>query len=217
MDGYVAFFDLDDTVFSINSGKLMVRYAAENGLMKKRQIVWLYLFAMAYRMHILTEKFIMSKIAQFLKGLPEEKLVRYTEEIFKRFLKDSIRQQAKDAIQKHKENGAQVIILSASTPYICRQVQAHLNLDGYLCSELQVIEGRLSGKPLKDYCYGREKANRIYNYCQENQLKPDDSWYYGDAPSDRPAMEAVGNPVCISPGRHMQRVARKKNWRVEFW
>lgn len=217
MAGYVAFFDLDDTVFSINSGKLMVRYAAENGLMKKTHILLLYFFAMAYRVGILSEEFIMSKIASFLKGLPEEKLISYTENIFHRFLKDSIRDQAKKTVQNHQKNGGKVVILSASMPYICRQVQQYLKMDGYICSELQVINSKLSGQPLGDYCYGDEKANRIHRYCEENQFSPAVAWYYGDATSDRAAMEAVGHPVCVSPGKQMERLAKRKNWQIEYW
>ncbi|MBN2424223.1 MAG: HAD-IB family hydrolase [Calditrichaceae bacterium] len=217
MAQYAAFFDLDDTVFSINSGKLMARYAAQNGLLKKKHIVQTYLLGLGFILNILSEKFVMERIAGFLKGLDESKIIRFSEEIFDKFIKDSIREKAVSEIERHRKSGGTTVILSASTPYICSQVKRYLNMDDMICSELEVIDGKLSGSPIAEYCYDQEKARRIRAYCLEHGFNPKEAWYYGDAVSDRPALETVGHPVCVSPGRKMARLAKKNNWEIVYW
>ena len=107
-----------------------------------------------------------------------------------------------------------VVILSASTKYLCNLVEEYLKLDDVICSELQVCNGFFTGKITGDYCHGREKLNRALEYCHSNKLRIEDAYYYADSIADIYVLERVGNPICVSPDRKLKRVAAKRNWRI---
>jgi phosphoserine phosphatase len=90
-------------------------------------------------------------------------------------------------------------------------------MDDIICSELEVINGFMTGRPVGNLCYGKEKLNKIIEYCEKNNSTPPESWYYADAIVDLPALSLVGFPVCINPDRKLSREARRKGWPIFSW
>jgi phosphoserine phosphatase len=54
-------------------------------------------------------------------------------------------------------------------------------------------------------------------YCKKNNCSPLNSWYYCDSISDLPALEIVGNPVCVNPDRKLKKTAIKRGWKILSW
>jgi phosphoserine phosphatase len=96
-------------------------------------------------------------------------------------------------------------------------VADHLKIDKIICSRLEVMNGLLTGVPEGNLCYGKEKLIRLNAYCEKNNNKLEDSWYYGDSISDLPALEAVGHPVCVNPDRQLRRKAAANGWKISRW
>ena len=44
-----------------------------------------------------------------------------------------------------------------------------------------------------------------------------DSYAYADSYSDRPLLEAVGNPAAVNPDPSLYRHAKRKHWRIYEW
>jgi phosphoserine phosphatase len=93
----------------------------------------------------------------------------------------------------------------------------YLGMDDILCSELEAVNGILSGRPVGTFCFGEEKAVRLKQYCEKNNSKLQDAWYYGDSISDLPALSIVGHPVCINPDKKLERIALKNGWKIFYW
>ena len=96
-------------------------------------------------------------------------------------------------------------------------VAEHFRLDDIICSDLEVVNGLYTGKSVGAYCFREEKAVRLKDYCEKNNSAPELSWYYGDSIDDLPALDIVGNPVCVNPDKKLLKVARQKGWRVYEW
>jgi phosphoserine phosphatase len=75
----------------------------------------------------------------------------------------------------------------------------------------------LTGNPVGTFCFEDEKRIQLIKYCSENNLSPDSCYYYGDSVSDLPALEAVGNPVCVTPDKKLLLIAERRNWKVLNW
>ncbi|HID39332.1 MAG TPA: HAD-IB family hydrolase [Calditrichaeota bacterium] len=211
---YVAFFDLDNTIFRVNSGKLMVEHALENGLMKRKDIFRTALLSFAYRLSLISAEMIMAKMSALLKGTSEKEMVQFSRKLFDEKLKEYIRADMVEEIRRHRENGGLTVILSASTTYMCKPVVEYLGMDDLVCSEMEVQDGLLTGRPKGAYCYGTEKVHRLYAYCQEHGFNPETAWYYADSHSDIPVLEIIGHPVCVSPDARLAAVARERSWAV---
>jgi len=70
-------------------------------------------------------------------------------------------------------------------------------MDDIICSELEVKDGVLTGKPKGNLCYGNEKLVRLREYCEKNNTDVDDAWYYGDA-----IIDPAGAQYCWTSGLH---------------
>ncbi len=211
---YVAFFDLDNTIFTVNSGKIMVEHALQNGLMKRKDIFRTMLLSLGYRIGVISPEMIMTKMSALLKGTAEEDMIRFSRKLFEGKLKDYIRTDMVEEIRRHKKNGGRTVILSASTGYMCKPAMDYLKMDDMVCSEMEVHDGLLTGRPVKAYCYGSEKVHRLEAYCQEHGFDPAAAWYYADSYSDLPVLEIVGHPVCVSPDDRLMAIARSRNWTI---
>ena len=135
-------------------------------------------------------------------------------DVFNDSLVEIIRPEIMVTLEKHrKQNGAVVLLSSASTP-ICEPVSKYLGLDDVICTQLGSDHGILNGATKGKLVYGREKKHRLLSYCKEHGYDPKDAYYYGDSYTDHHVMEAVGHPVAVSPDRRLLKIATAKNWSI---
>lgn len=214
---YAAFFDLDRTIIRINSGEILVRQAYRNGLMSRIDILKGLYFTILYKLNLKPTEQIIEGMARWMAGLPETAVINLSREIFQTFLLQAIRPEIYKAIQFHKKKNAEVVLLSASMPYICSQFEAHLKLDNSICSRLEVVAGKFTGRSVGRFCFGKEKATRLTRFCKEKNYALHETYYYADSISDFDALHAVGHPVCVKPDKKLARVAKQKGWEIYPW
>ena len=77
--------------------------------------------------------------------------------------------------------------------------------------------GRLSGHLDAPPLVGQARAAWARRYAANAGVDLKRSWAYGDSFSDRPLLEAVGNPVAVNPDARLYRFASDKKWHVEDW
>lgn len=214
---YIAFFDLDRTITKAISGRALARGAFRKGLMKKPDLAYAIYLGILYRLKLADPVMIMGKMVGWVKGLPEKALDDLCSDVFLKVMMPSIHPQAIDELKMHKANNAKTVILSSSVVAMCKAVADYLGIDDIICSELEAVDGFLTGRPKGNLCYGEEKVVRLKEYCEKNNTTPSDSWYYGDASIDRPALGIVGFPVCINPERKLKKAAVYNGWKIKYW
>jgi len=129
----------------------------------------------------------------------------------------SVYPQALEEIRMHSGKSARTVILSSTPSSVCRVMTESLGMDDFICSQLEVTEGLLTGRSVRPLCFGEEKAVRLREYCEKNNTDPGDCWYYGDSLADFAALSIVGNPVCVNPDGKLLKKARENNWKVYHW
>jgi len=214
---YIAFFDLDKTITKAISGRALAKEAFKRGLMKNSDLAIAIYFGIFYRLRLVDPVRIMEKMTGWVKGISQEALSVLCQEVFRKVMLPSIHPEVFNELKIHKNNKALTVILSSSVVPMCQAVAEYLEMDDIICSEFEVKNGYLTGKPAGNLCYGNEKLVRLKEYCEKNNTAAADAWYYGDAIIDRPALSIVGNPVCINPDKKLRKIAREKNWRIYLW
>lgn len=214
---YTAFFDLDRTISSSNSGKALFQYAYKQGLTTKIDLITGICLSLLYWLKLKDPAKIIDKMVGWLKGLSEDSLNNLSADVFKDSISKSIHHEVYPEIIFHKKNGAKVVILSSAILPVCQKVADLLQMDDILCSELEVNNGYLTGRLNGRLCFGEEKRTRLTKYCEINNTKTSDAWYYGDSISDLPALSSVGNPVCINPDKKLKKEALKRGWKILQW
>lgn len=94
---------------------------------------------------------------------------------------------AKTQIAKHKAQGDEVIIISASIEnWVCHFAEA-LKADKLLATQVEVQDGKITGRFLTANCYGKEKVKRLLSAYPER-----DKYYliaYGDSRGDKELLQ----------------------------
>jgi HAD superfamily hydrolase (TIGR01490 family) len=211
---YIAFFDLDRTIISGNSGKILIQHAYRKGLISKRYVLWGTYLSLLYKFRLKDPVIIIKTIAKWLKGIEESALNEVAAEIFNSYLKKSIRPEIEERIRFHKKNGAAVVILSSSVYPVCKAVADYLSMDDIICTHLETGNGVFTGRPNGEFCFNEEKVVRLAEYCEKNNTSHEHNWYYGDSIADLKALCIVGNPVCVKPDKELLKEARKRGWEI---
>ena len=211
---YVAFFDVDHTIINVNSGKILAQYAHQSGLMGKHKILIGVMFSLLYKMKLVKPERMIKRMLSWFAGIEEKKVIEMTEDIFRTHLKPAIREQIVKELRLHRQHGGQTVILSAAVSYICRPIKSFLQMDEMICTYLEVIKGRLSGKSKGAYCYGQEKLSQAQRFCHENGYHLDHAYFYADSMADYAVLTEVGHPVCVDPEKRLRQIAAQRGWRI---
>jgi HAD superfamily hydrolase (TIGR01490 family) len=214
---YIAFFDLDDTLIRANSGKLLVRGAYDKGMMSLSDLIKALWLSFLYKFRLMNSEKIIAGMFKWLDGMSEKSLIDLSSEVFENHLLHAIPEEARSEIRMHKDKNAAVVILSSALSSVCQAVAAHLEMDDYICTHIETDGGKCTGRPDGKICFGNEKVSRLKEYCEKNNSKVTDAWYYGDSISDLPVMQIVGNPVCINPDKKLLKEANKNSWKIYLW
>ena len=214
---YIAFFDLDQTITRSISGRALARGAYRKGLLTDWDLINAIFLSLEFRLKLKDPSKIIDKMVSWVKGIPENSIVDLCSEVLQKVLLPSVYKEAVSEIEFHKAKNAKVVLLSSALTTVCQEMAIHLNIDDIICSELEVKNGYLTGRPIGHICYGEEKSIRLLEYCKRNNSSPLDAWYYGDSISDLRALHAVGNPVCVNPDKKLKKAAIKRGWKVLSW
>jgi HAD superfamily hydrolase (TIGR01490 family) len=160
---------------------------------------------------------IIDDMVRLVKGIPENLMVEMCSGVFHKVLLPSVYKEAISEIEFHKARGARIVILSSALKTVCKEMARILNIDDIICSELEVKNGYLTGRPIGHICYGEEKSVSLRAYCEKNSCMPSDAWFYSDSISDLPALSVVGKPVCVNPDKKLKKAAIKRGWKVVSW
>ena len=125
--------------------------------------------------------------AHYFKGMPIAKFDDLCRRFFEQKGQSLIYDDAKAQIAKHKEQGDKVVIISASIAnWVCHFAQA-LKADKLLATQVEVQDGKLTGRFLTANCYGKEKVNRLLSAYPQRE-----SYYliaYGDSLGDKELLQ----------------------------
>jgi HAD superfamily hydrolase (TIGR01490 family) len=217
VNSYIAFFDLDRTITDAVSGNLLVASAYRKGFMSAADILYALWLLAEYKLFLRDPEKLIYKMTRWVRGIPEKTLEDLSEEISQKVLLPKVYPEALQEIKMHSANNARTVILSSSPVSVCRRMAGSLGIDDIVCSELESVDGYLTGRPVRQLCFGKEKANRLKEYCEKNNTSPEECWYYGDAFADFPALSIVGHPVCVNPDKKLLKKAKENGWKIYSW
>lgn len=214
---YLVFFDLDRTLAKSVSGKALAETAFRKGLLKGRKLFYAIFNSVAFMSGAGSQIGIINNMIGWVGGISEKDLETLCSEVFTDTVLPAIHNEARTEIASHKNQGARVVVLSSSIEPLCSMVTEHLNMDDFICTRLEAVNGIYTGHPVGTPCFGPGKVTAMKEYCEKNNSNPEDAWYYGDSESDIPVLASVGHPVCINPGRRLRKKAREKKWQIYEW
>ncbi|WP_020528894.1 HAD-IB family hydrolase [Flexithrix dorotheae] len=187
----LALFDFDGTITTKDTFLEIIKFKVGKGNFYFGMLL-LSPFLVAFKLKVYPNWKAKEKVlTYFFKGLSLEKFNRLCLDFSDQKLTDMIRPKAVEAIKKHRENGDEITIVSASAE---NWVKPWCDKMGLNCigTKLEVKDGKITGKLASKNCYGPEKVNRvkeIYNIGNYSTL-----FGYGDSGGDKELLAFVNTP-----------------------
>ena len=214
----VAFFDLDKTLIRRNSATLWVRFELAAGRISRLQALQALTWVLRYSLGAADMTEAIRRSVAAISGQPEAEMRERARRFYDEMVRLEYRPGALLAIDRHRDAGDRVVLLTSSSNYVSELVCHELGLDDYVCNRFEVDEGgRYTGRPLEPLCFGPGKVLLARQYVEAAGLSLGDAFFYTDSHSDLPMLEAVARPVAVHPDPRLRRLARRRRWPTVNW
>lgn len=212
-----AFFDVDHTVLEVNSGSKWVDYQWRSGRLTIRELLLSLKWLLQYRFGYLDYELMAKRILEGYRGRAVAPIYEEFELFFHRDLAWSICEQARERIESHHAQGHVVALLTSATHFLSAPLARMLDVQHILCTEVEVVDGVLTGRTIEPVCYGPGKVARAEAFAREHDVDLEQSFFYSDSVSDLPMLDRVGEPRVVNPDPVLRRRARERGWAFEIW
>jgi HAD superfamily hydrolase (TIGR01490 family) len=211
-----AFFDLDKTIIASSSALAFSKPFLRQGLINRRaalksayaQLVFALSGADADR----TER-LRAEISRMCAGWDAAQVKAIVNETLHDVVAPLVYAEATELIERHKAEGRDVIVLSATGEEVVRPIADMLGVTHSMGSRMKIVDGRYSGQ-LDFYCYGEYKAVAARRLAAEHGYDLAECHAYTDSSTDLPLLEVVGHPHVVNPDKALRRIAQERGWPV---
>jgi HAD superfamily hydrolase (TIGR01490 family) len=212
-----AFFDLDRTLLSVNSGAMWVKRERRLGRLTTWQYQRALLYLLAYRLSLLDMDTAMRHALKTVKGKREKVIRQRTRDWYFGEVAGRVTPGARRALADHRGRGHHLALLSTTSPYEAEAVVEHLDLHGAIFTGYEVREGVFTGEPLLPICYGEGKVELAEQYARDHNISLERSYFYTDSATDLPMLRRIGNPRVVNPDLLLRMHALRNGWSVLDW
>jgi len=143
----LAIFDLDNTLISGDSDHGWGQFLVENQLVdaqlyKEKNDYYLEQYQLGQLDILEYLEFSLNALTQF----PKEQLFALRETFVKQDILPLITQKSRDLLQKHREAGDYLLIITATNLFVTEPIAQELGVDDIIATEPEVIDGQYTGK-----------------------------------------------------------------------
>lgn len=213
-----ALFDMDRTLLRVDSARLYTQFRRDRGEASLLDALRVALWATQYTLGVIDAPKVARKALEGFRGRQESWLTQSCAEWFPKYVLPELQQAGRRAVQKHRDAGEFVAIVTGATRYVAEPVAAELGIPHVICSELELdADGCFTGRIVEPLCYGLGKIERTAKVAETEGFEIQDATFYSDSITDLPLLEVVRAPVVINPDGRLRKIAKKRGWPIEAW
>jgi HAD superfamily hydrolase (TIGR01490 family) len=148
------------------------------------------------------------------KGISSDRLHILADEAFEASMRRAIYPGARDLVQRCREQGHEVVIVSGALDVLMDRLAAHVGATAVIANRLEFQDGYATGKLCRPIVAGPEKARLVREWAKGRGEDLDDCFAYSDSYSDVPMLSVVGHPCAVNPDLRLEKLARTYAWPV---
>lgn len=211
----LAIFDLDNTLLDGDSDYLWGRFLCDEGLVDARSYeIENQRFYEEYKTGVLD---IFEFLAFSLQPLSEHSMEELAI-LHKKFMDSVIRPRitlaARQLLEKHRNNGDFLLIITATNLFITAPVAQELGVDDIIATDAEIKNERYTGKVEGTPCFREGKVTRLEQWLKQQGRNLAESWFYSDSHNDLPLLECVTHPVAVDPDDTLADHASARGWPI---
>jgi HAD superfamily hydrolase (TIGR01490 family) len=217
MSAIGAFFDVDRTIVSCNTGRLFLRDLRRRGEISFFRMLRALGWMAKYHLSLIDLQWVATRLAGEMAGRLEREFADHCRRLVEKDVLPLVVPGARAKIEKHRAEGHVLAILSTSPCYITEPLAEVLGIEHVISTRFEIADGLFTGRLLGPACVGRGKVHWAEDLVARKQLDLAKSWFYTDSYTDMPMLERVGNQVIVNPDPRLRRIAKRRGWPVQDW
>jgi phosphatidylglycerophosphatase C len=132
-----------------------------------------------------------SVLAHFLSGIPQEHLLKAAAHFAEHEIPKWLRYEAVERLRWHQSKGHRTVLVSASLSIYLQPWAQYMGIQDVLGTELEVQQGRFTGRIQGKNCYGPEKLARLQRLINMDRCC---LHAYGDSKGDKELLSVAQHP-----------------------
>lgn len=217
----IAAFDYDDTIISGQSGALIGLYLYRRHLLPYRVVLQLLGWGARYKLHLPHDQARARELVfTRLKTFDPNDVRVLMEDFHNQVLVPRVRADACNEIERRRQEGCYLLIVSASFSGVIKPACRYLDMDGYVATSMEVDgNGRYTGRVRGTVTEGMEKNAAIRRFADERFGKGgwELAYAYGDHHSDWPMLAAAKRAFAVDADTKLKRMAQLRGWDALEW
>ena len=214
----LAIFDLDNTLLDGDSDYNWGIYLVKKGYLDEKEYkVKNQKFFEEYQAGKLDIFAFAEFQFQFLKNNTRKFLNDVRSDYIEEIIKPMILKKAVDLVNKHKEAGDNLLIITATNSFITKPIGNLYGINDLIGTDPEEYLGEFTGKVKGIPSFKEGKVKRLFDWLDEKNLKLADfekTFFYSDSQNDIPLLKIVSNPVAANPDEILQKEAIKNKWPI---
>jgi len=213
--GIGAFFDLDGTLVdgftaAAHVGDRIRRRQANIG-----ELLGVLEGALRYRFGRLEFEHLIVRAAGYLRGESLADLDELGERLFVERVASRLYSHMHEIVQAHQDRGHTVVLSSSALSIQALPVARFFGIANVQCNHFELDgQGRLTGGIVKPIVWGATKAAAVEQFCSDNDVAVERSYFYADGDEDAASMSLVGYPRPVNPRSGLAAAAAAHGWPV---
>ncbi|MEO5572988.1 MAG: HAD family hydrolase [Gammaproteobacteria bacterium] len=209
----LAIFDLDNTLLGGDSDYLWGQFLCERGIVDAQ--IYERENERFYQDYLHGTLDIYAFLEFQLRPLSQHDLVTlhgWHTQFMAEKIRPIILPKARALLDKHRVQGDTLLIITATNRFITAPIAAELGVEQLLATDLELSNGRYSGRVSGTPCFREGKVTRLQEWLRQQNLSLKGSWFYSDSHNDLPLLELVEHPVAVDADAILAAHAEQQGW-----
>lgn len=209
----LAIFDLDNTLIAGDSDFLWGEFLQKKGIVDSerfaQQNAQFYSDYQAGSLDIYAyQRFALEPLAKHSM----HQLQQWRQEFLTTFIDPILLPKAQDLVNQHKQQGDQVLIITATNSFITLPIGERYGIKDLLGTEPEIVNNQFTGEVVGTPTFQEGKVTRLNEWLQGKEHGFSGSYFYSDSHNDIPLLQKVSHPIVVDGDAKLRAHAQKNNW-----
>lgn len=210
----LALFDLDNTLLGGDSDYLWGQFLVAEGILDPAYTLENLRFFKAYEAGTLDIADFLNFSLRVLANHEPGDLHAWRARFIETRIRPVLLPKAEALLQRHRDADDTVLIITATNRFVTQPIADLLNVPHLLATEVEMQQGRYTGRFTGTPCFQEGKVQRLKQWLQQTGHNLEDSWFYSDSHNDLPLLRQVTHPVAVNPDAILADHALTQGWPI---
>jgi HAD superfamily hydrolase (TIGR01490 family) len=213
----LALFDLDGTLLSGDSDSLWCEFLIDQGVLSESFRRRSEDVSQRYAAGTVIPKDFYDFHAGTLTRLDPTSVRPLQERFLQEWIRPRIPPDSRELLQRHRDAGDTLVLTTATNRVVSELTATELAMDHYLCTELEQVDGRFTGRTTGILNMRTGKIDRLRQWLGESgQPKQllEEACFYTDSINDSALLSVVRHPIVVDPDPRLESIAIRNGWAV---